>query len=175
AKRTYELKHQREILSDLSREVDKFIKITDKYRVDDVGVGLDSVKIMEITNDLLELEKLIDIYINRVYRAARVKIRYWEQQALRGSRDEIVGIRRQIISKLRKLQTRVKLLRKTVSLVKFDDRAIAIESLGKQIDNFWDMQTGQLKSDPGAGIIIAVTVLLAFFYELVIRKDNELE
>lgn len=174
-RRSDELKYQKEILANLSEEVDRFIKNTDKYKIKDIKLELDSVKIIETINDLTQLEKLIDSYINRVHRASKIKIRHWERQALQGNRDEIVGIRRIIIRKLRKLQTRVRLLKNNVGLFKFDRKATVIESVVKQVDNLVDFKKGEMNVEAGGGVILAVTLLLAFFVELVKRKETELE
>jgi len=174
-KRSHELRQQKEILGNLGHEIDKFIRLTDKYKVGGVKIEMDSQKIQETLNDLLEVEKLIDVYKNQTHRSSRVKVNHWEGNQIRGQRDEIVGIRRKIIKKLSQLETRVKLMRNNVSLFKFDNRAVMIESVGKQLDNMVDMQTGKMNSHGVGDLMVGVALLLAFMCELVRRKDDELE
>ena len=174
-RRSYELKHKEEILTELNREVDLFIRKTDKYTINGAAIELDSKKQEEIINDLLKAERLIDEYINQIHKASRFKVRHWEQDMMRGAKSDLVGLRRKIIGKLKLLQRRVNLFRKTVSTFKMTDRGKVFEQTVQQVDNYIDVNDGNIQIGAGGEIIVTVTLLLAFLAELLKRKNTELE
>ncbi len=171
-RRRYELKHQIDFQLQVEREMDMFIRKTNKFVLSKVAISMETEKINEATQDLLKLEEEIDVYYNYVHRISRVKVKHWERQHLDGQRSDIVGKRRKIIRKLKKLKSRVRKLRYIVESFKPKEKAQIVEQTLQQIGNYQDPETGIIKTEAGGDLIVCITLLLAFFAELR-RKKNE--